>query len=136
MTAAEDIGRALAQLLALPERLASMEARLARIEEAQRPRIVQAPAESPEDLLTVEEAASIAKVEPATVREWIRPATRRTRKVRSPEKRLRACKPPGSSYWRICRADLLAFLRGHAGEGDLESAACRIASPGRGLDNV
>lgn len=120
MTPADALAGALGPLLDLPGRLAALDARLARIEEELRSRPVpaaSAPAASPADLLTTAEAATVAKVRPATVRSWIR------------EGRLPASSPPGSRRRLVRRADLLAFLRGGEGRperADLDALADKI----------
>jgi excisionase family DNA binding protein len=120
VTSGDALARALDALLAVPEQLADIRERLARLEATQGPRPVPTPTERPEDLLTTQEAARVASVRAATVSEWARSG------------RLPASKPAGSRQYRIRRADLQAFLRGHAGDGDLEATACRIATSGRG----
>ena len=115
MTPADTLARVLEALLAIPARLDAFEARLARIEEAQRPRSVPAPAGSPEDLVDTAEAARLASVQPATVTEWCRSG------------RLRSSKPAGSRHYRIRRGDLVAFLQGHPEDADVEAMASRIA---------
>ncbi len=121
MTPADALAAALGPLLDLPGRLATLDARLAafeallaRIDEAVRGRSAAA---SASDLLTTADAAKIASVRPATVRDWIRRG------------RLPASIPPGARRRLVRRADLLAFLRGGEGrpEGaDLDALADKI----------
>ncbi len=124
MTPADALAGALGPLLEIPGRLAELDARLAafeirlaRIDEAVRARSASA---STTDLLTTAEAATIARVRPATVRDWIR------------DGRLPASSPPGSRLRLVCRADLLAFLRGGEGRSeraDLDALADKIVRP-------
>lgn len=115
MTAAETIASALARLLGVPERLDGFEERLGRIERA-----LMSPAAAPttpadDQLLTVEEAAAVAKVTPATVRSWIMSG------------RLTASKPAGSRRWRVRHDRLLAYLRDAAPDDlDLTREAARL----------
>jgi len=71
----------------------------------------------PSDVLTVEEAAGIAKVQPVTIRDWVRRG------------HLKASKPGGGHHYRIARVDLCRCLEtSRAAEQDVDDVADRILS--------